>query len=857
MSGVFRSFFVCLVVVFSFSGNGCNNCNKESVTNDRNSENYEVIVLTYDGEQNDVVSESETVFKEELFSNEEVGIYNEEFSNEETKPQNLPFGFRLYHSRSGFEIGHPEDWNFESSEDDFFVKFFAKEEVTDEEMPNLEAPVILFYTRVRSKPQEQELNREWFYSNFYGSEDLPQFLPDEEASAIKIVSEAKREIGNLSFYYFYYFAYSPYPIISFFTLSENYLYEISFVSAKILPTFSEDEEFRDFAEKVILTFSILDSGLSRGTLSQKTGALAGEVPYFSQNDPKWKDEQLGYCPGYTIGSGGCAITCAAMVYNYYSSNYTDPSKLNQCLKEKGGYAEGCNIIWGNNCRPFSLPWSFVTTTNALGKKLEKYPVIVWDTCKYQTHFLVAIEKSGNDFLVIDPIDGQSKLFFATNHCFVLGIVYQGEYQGPVFSCEAGPQNPNNLTIMMLGEERVFELDFKNTGTLVWTNEKGSQNYIELWSADKSGMNVDSFLAHPSWISPKIVMSLPDGSVNPNVTQKQVLPGQTARFIFRVKVPNNVPAEKLDTELKIYFIPALAGKSDKDKCWNGAHFLIKVQGECQSGQKEEIECGKCGKKYRECQNGKWSIWSVCQGEGECAKGEPNKVVSCDICSSQTFKCNDQCFWEPITGCVFGGQCNPGTSKTKECGSNVGECKKGIKTIYCTNECIWPSWDSVTCVGEIGPSDEVCDFKDNDCNGKTDDPCFKPVYRFYYSKGGDKDHFLKNDNSAPLEYTIENGGNPVFYTYTKQLSGLNPLFRLYNGSIKDHMYTDSTAEKDAAIAKGYKAEGNIGYCAKSQISGTIPLYRCWSEKYSDHLSTTNKAECDKEGYTYEQITCYVWP
>jgi len=49
--------------------------------------------------------------------------------------------------------------------------------------------------------------------------------------------------------------------------------------------------------------------------------------------------------------------------------------------------------------------------------------------------------------------------------------------------------------------------------------------------------------------------------------------------------------------------------------------------------------------------------------------------------------------------------------KECGSNIGECRTGIKT--CNNS----DWSE--CVGGVGPTPEVCDGKDNNCNGKTDE------------------------------------------------------------------------------------------------------------------------------------------
>ena len=47
-----------------------------------------------------------------------------------------------------------------------------------------------------------------------------------------------------------------------------------------------------------------------------------------------------------------------------------------------------------------------------------------------------------------------------------------------------------------------------------------------------------------------------------------------------------------------------------------------------------------------------------------------------------------------------------------GPNVGECRTGIR------ECVNGDWGS--CVGAVGPSVEVCDGKDNDCDGVIDDP-----------------------------------------------------------------------------------------------------------------------------------------
>jgi len=55
----------------------------------------------------------------------------------------------------------------------------------------------------------------------------------------------------------------------------------------------------------------------------------------------------------------------------------------------------------------------------------------------------------------------------------------------------------------------------------------------------------------------------------------------------------------------------------------------------------------------------------------------------------------------------------------CGLNVGECRQG------TMKCDPVAKTCGPCAGAVGPSVEICDGKDNDCNGQVDENCSAPA------------------------------------------------------------------------------------------------------------------------------------
>ena len=138
------------------------------------------------------------------------------------------------------------------------------------------------------------------------------------------------------------------------------------------------------------------------------------MPSFRQGDERWSEDALGGVEeNGTLGSAGCAVAAAAMVFQSYGIN-VDPQQLNWFLTDTDGYTPEGWLYWER------AAWWAPLRVRHVYEDLPSYQLIDSNLSRGNpvivrirfpsgvTHFVVVAGKDGFDYLIRDPGAGASK-----------------------------------------------------------------------------------------------------------------------------------------------------------------------------------------------------------------------------------------------------------------------------------------------------------------------------------------------------------------------------------------------------------------------------------------------------------------
>lgn len=140
------------------------------------------------------------------------------------------------------------------------------------------------------------------------------------------------------------------------------------------------------------------------------------VKHYSQRDPRWKDDKLGYSD-LTMGGYGCLVTAASILLTYLGKEIT-PGELNQKLKDIGGF-NGAYFKYDPFVKQFDMVFSGIENYDSVPAPVERIrtniekglPTIIRvdfvpETRPIDQHFVVVIGYTEKDLIISDPWTGE-------------------------------------------------------------------------------------------------------------------------------------------------------------------------------------------------------------------------------------------------------------------------------------------------------------------------------------------------------------------------------------------------------------------------------------------------------------------
>ena len=113
---------------------------------------------------------------------------------------------------------------------------------------------------------------------------------------------------------------------------------------------------------------------------------------------------------------------------------------------------------------------------------------------------------------------------------------------------------------------------------------------------------------------------------------------------------------------------------------------------------------------------WGEFGECMGGGLCAQGD-REERECGNCGRQLRFCNADFVWDDWSECMGAGSCLPGDTDREQCGpeTDEGSCEFGARARTCGLMCEWSAFEA--CEGAVMPANDVCgNLEDEDCDGE---------------------------------------------------------------------------------------------------------------------------------------------